>query len=58
MIGLQVLAVYWPPLQALLRTAPLGLEHWGMIAALALPLLAVPEAIKGLRARRRNHVAA
>jgi Ca2+-transporting ATPase len=45
-LGLQTAAVYAPPLQALLRTAPLTAEHWGLIASLALPLLIVPEAVK------------
>ena len=51
MLGAQAAAVYWPPLQTLLRTEALGLAHWGWIAALAVPLVAVPEAIKTLRAR-------
>ncbi|GGE61942.1 cation-translocating P-type ATPase [Actibacterium pelagium] len=49
MIGAQLAAVYWPPLQTLLRTAPLGWEHWQMIALFAIPLVAVPEIIKTLR---------
>lgn len=49
MIGAQLAAVYWPPLQTLLRSAPLGWEHWQMIALLAAPLIAVPEIIKTLR---------
>jgi Ca2+-transporting ATPase len=46
MLGLQVLAVYWPPLQALLHTAPLGWEHWALIALLGGPVLLGPELIK------------
>ncbi len=51
MVGAQLAAVYWPPLQTLLRTAPLGWDHWQPIMLLALPLLVVPEAIKLLRDR-------
>ncbi|WP_071672660.1 cation-translocating P-type ATPase [Nioella nitratireducens] len=51
MLGAQVAAVYWPPLQVLLRTVPLGGNHWQLIGLLALPLIAVPEAVKTLRRR-------
>lgn len=53
MVGAQLAAVYWTPLQTLLRAAPLGVEHWQMIGLFALPLLVVPELIKMLR-RRAN----
>ncbi|GKY87460.1 cation-translocating P-type ATPase [Sinisalibacter aestuarii] len=53
MVGAQLAAVYWAPLQQLLRAAPLGWEHWQMIALFALPLLVVPEAVKMIR-RRTN----
>ena len=54
-LALQVAAVYWPPLQALLRTVPLAMEHWGMIAAFALPLIVLPEGIKAvMQARARE----
>ncbi|NNL18997.1 MAG: cation-transporting P-type ATPase [Boseongicola sp.] len=43
---LQVAAVYWTPLQALLKTVPLGADQWAMIIALALPLVIVPEIVK------------
>ena len=46
MLAAQVAAIYWPPLQALLHTVPLGLADWGMIGVLALPLIAVPEILK------------
>lgn len=49
MIGAQIAAVYWAPLQTLLRTAPLGWEHWQVIGLLTLPLVVVPELIKSLR---------
>ncbi|MGB3315065.1 MAG: HAD-IC family P-type ATPase [Albidovulum sp.] len=48
MLGLQVLAVYWPPLQALLHTTPLGWDHWALIALIAAPILLGPELIKVL----------
>lgn len=50
-LGAQVLAVYWPPLQVLLRTVPLGLDEWLMIGMFALPILVVPEVLKVLRVR-------
>ncbi|GFE65510.1 cation-translocating P-type ATPase [Litoreibacter roseus] len=48
-LGAQVLAVYWPPLQTLLRTVPLGAAEWQWIALFALPILVVPELLKTLR---------
>ncbi|WP_424940530.1 cation-translocating P-type ATPase [Aliiroseovarius sp. S253] len=54
MIGAQLAAVYWPPLQTLLRTAPLGWEHWQMIALFAIPLIAVPEIAKTILAKREG----
>lgn len=48
----QVAAVYWPPLQVLLHTVPIGLEHWQYIAALSLPLVVVPELVKSVRVLR------
>jgi Ca2+-transporting ATPase len=53
-LGAQVLAVYWPPLQVLLHTVPMGVEEWTMIGVFALPILVIPELIKvlGLRLQR------
>ena len=48
-ISLQVAAVYWAPLQGLLKTVPLAAEHWLTFAVLALPLLIVPELVKSVR---------
>lgn len=48
-IGLQIAAVYLPPLQAALHTVPLSLSDWALIIALALPIFVVTEAIKYLR---------
>jgi Ca2+-transporting ATPase len=54
MAAAQLAAIYAPPLQLLLRTAPLGWAHWQMIALLSLPLVLLPEALKlVLEARRR-----
>lgn len=46
MMGAQVAAVYWPPLQNLLGTVPLSLDHLQLLALVALPLLVVPELLK------------
>lgn len=54
MMGLQVLAVYWAPLQTMLQTVPLGRYEWGLIVALALPLIIVPEIVKSFRRRPRD----
>jgi Ca2+-transporting ATPase len=51
-ISLQIAAVYWPPLQGLLKTVPLAAEHWLTFAVLALPLVIVPELIKTVRRAR------
>ncbi|WP_295312145.1 cation-transporting P-type ATPase [Roseobacter sp.] len=50
-LGAQVLAIYWPPLQTLLRTVPIGLAEWQWIALFALPVLILPEAFKLLLMR-------
>ncbi len=52
MIGAQLAAVYWPPLQILLRTEALGWDHWQVIGLLAAPLLVLPEIVKALAGRR------
>jgi Ca2+-transporting ATPase len=51
-LSLQAAAVYWEPLQILLRTVPIGLEHWALIGMLALPLVIVPELFKTFRGLR------
>ncbi|WP_299732639.1 cation-transporting P-type ATPase [uncultured Tateyamaria sp.] len=48
-LGAQVAAVYWPPLQLLLHTVPIGGDEWLLIGAFALPILVVPEIAKALR---------
>jgi Ca2+-transporting ATPase len=50
-LGAQTLAVYWQPLQVLLKTVPMGREEWIMIGFFALPILLVPEGIKMLALR-------
>jgi hypothetical protein len=45
-LGLQVAAVYVPPLQAALRTVPLTAADWGIIAASSLAPVAVVELVK------------
>lgn len=51
-LSMQVLAVYWGPLQALLQTVALGPKQWGQIALGALPLIVIPEALKFARSRK------
>ena len=48
-LGLQVVAVYWSPLQLLLQTVALDLGTWMTIAALGAPLVIVPEIVKTFR---------
>ncbi|MFD0978983.1 cation-translocating P-type ATPase [Tropicimonas aquimaris] len=54
MVGLQLAAIYWPPLQTLLRTEALSLAHWLMIGALTLPLIIVPELVATVTLRKRT----
>jgi Ca2+-transporting ATPase len=44
----QGLAVYWPPLQVLLHTVPIGVDEWTLIGIFALPILVVPELLKAV----------
>jgi Ca2+-transporting ATPase len=50
-IGLQVAAVYLPPLQQALHTVPLGWNDWAIIAAVAAPIFCIVEAVKWRRSR-------
>lgn len=52
MLGLQALALYWPPLQTLLGTVPLGLNELGYVAVAALPVILVPTLFKAVQSRR------
>jgi Ca2+-transporting ATPase len=54
MFGLQALALYWPPLQLLLGTVPLGIDHLALVAAAAVPVVFGPTLAKTLRSRRRR----
>lgn len=51
-LGAQMLAVYWPPLQTLLRTVPIGWAEWQMIGLFVLPIIIVPELLKATFALR------
>lgn len=51
MLGLQALAVYWPPLQTLLGTVPLGPSEIAVVLASAAPLAVGPTLAKALRSR-------
>ncbi|MBI4088331.1 HAD-IC family P-type ATPase [Candidatus Kaiserbacteria bacterium] len=46
--GLQLCALYLPPLQQLLHTSPLTLSEWGIIVAAALSIVAAEEGRKAL----------
>lgn len=47
-LGAQVLAVYWEPLQLMLRTVPMGRDEWFWVGVFALPIIIVPEVLKSL----------
>ena len=51
-LGAQVAAVYWTPLQTLLKTTGLGLEEWLTIGVFTLPLIIIPELVKTVLHRR------
>jgi Ca2+-transporting ATPase len=53
-VGLQVCALYLPFLQQVLHTVPLGWREWGLILAVALPILLVTELFKWRRWRKRR----
>lgn len=48
MLCAQIAAVYWPVLQAMLRTVPIGWSEWQLIALFAVPMIIIPEALKML----------
>lgn len=54
MLCAQIAAVYWPVLQAMLQTVPIGWDEWQLIALFALPILVVPEILKTLALRRNG----
>ena len=49
-----MLALYWPPLQFVLRTEPLSVEDWLLIVPVATSVLVVVEIEKWLRRRLRG----
>lgn len=51
-LSLQLAAVYWSPLQVLLKTTGLSGDVWLTILVLATPLILVPEAVKWTASRR------
>jgi Ca2+-transporting ATPase len=51
-LGLQLAAVYWAPLQELLRTVPLSPGDWAVVIPASLVTALVGQAIRGLRPRR------
>jgi potassium/sodium efflux P-type ATPase len=52
MIGLQLLYTYFPPMNSLFKSVPIGLDSWGMIIALAFATFIVVETEKWIRRRR------
>ena len=56
MLGLQVAAVYAPPLQEILHTTSLKARDWAVIIIVSLPLFIIPEANKIIKRKRvRNN---
>lgn len=53
-LGLHILALYWGPLQFILRFEPLPLETWLVLIALAASVLVTVEIEKALRHRLRS----
>ena len=51
-LGLQVVALYWAPLQFVLRTEPLTLENWLTIIPVAASVLVAVEVDKAIRKLR------
>ncbi|CAD7779830.1 Calcium-transporting ATPase [Candidatus Methanoperedenaceae archaeon GB37] len=48
-VSLQIMVVYFPPLQHILHTVPLNLADWGLIFILGIPILIAGEIFKFLR---------
>jgi Ca2+-transporting ATPase len=57
-VGLQVAAVYLPPLQTVLHTVPLGWTDWLVIGAVAVPIFLIGETAKWLRTRNAGQAGA
>ena len=54
MLGLQVLAIYWPPLQTLLGTVPLDAREIGLALIPAIPVAILPTVLKALRRKAES----
>ena len=54
-LTLLLLAIYWPPLQLLLQTQPLGLKEWFLVVTLGVLNLLALELIKQFLFLRRSH---
>jgi Ca2+-transporting ATPase len=46
-VGLQLLAVYWPPLSRILETVPLGGRDWAIVIGLSLIPAVVGQLLRG-----------
>ncbi len=53
-VTLHMLAIYWPPLQGLLRTVPLSLNDWLMIIPVAASVIVVEEVRKAVARLHRK----
>lgn len=53
-LGAQMLAVYWPPLQVMLHTVPMGTDEWIWVGVFALPILIVPEVLKTIAPKNQR----
>lgn len=54
MLSAQIAAVYWPVLQAMLHTVPIGWDEWRLIVLFAIPLVVIPEALKMILPYRQD----
>ncbi|HWV57360.1 MAG TPA: HAD-IC family P-type ATPase [Longimicrobiales bacterium] len=53
-LGLQLIAVYWPPLSAVLQLEPLGMRDWFVIVPLAIAPAVIGQAMRLVRAAGRR----
>jgi Ca2+-transporting ATPase len=53
-VGLQLLAVYWPPLAGILSTVPLRPSDWSVVVGLSLVPAVVGQVVRAVRSRRRS----
>jgi Ca2+-transporting ATPase len=52
----QVIAIYWPPLEAIFRLTPLGLHEWAVIipvAAIVIPVIEADKLIRKIMGQRK-----